>query len=340
MAKKLARGRTVLIAEIGVNHNGSLRLAKELVVKAAEAGADYAKFQTFKSKSLATADALVAPYQKSAAAGPRQQDLLSSLELREDEFRELVSHCEAVGVGFLTTPHDLESAEFVFGLDSDFIKIPSGDVTNAPLLKLAAKQGKPILLSTGASNAGEVLEAIEMLEFFGQSRKGVTVMQCTTEYPAPLEEANLAAMVEMGQQWGVGIGYSDHTSGTEAALAAVALGATVLEKHITLDSSMLGPDHNASMEPHEFASLVAGVRRVERALGQPTKVVTSSEAHNRTAIRKSIVARHAIEEGELFSEANMAVMRPGDGLSPMKWAEVVGRTAHKSFAPEEKIVLG
>jgi len=337
MSPGVSRSGVVVIAEIGVNHNGSLSLAKELVVQAAEAGADYAKFQTFSAQDLASEAAPVADYQKNASRAERQVDLLSSLELTDQHFEELVSFCASHQIGFLTTAHDLGSAEFVLRLRSDFIKVPSGDVTNFPFLRLVGQQDKPVLLSTGASAGEEVLRAIQVLEAEGLARSKITVMQCTSEYPAPTGEANLLAMVEMGRQWGVPIGYSDHTLGYETAVAAVALGATVLEKHITLDREMEGPDHTASLEPEDFARMVSAVRSVEQALGTTVKVVTNAEAKNRNVIRKSIVARLPISEGDALTEENLAVMRPGTGLSPMDWLTVVGKVATRAYAPQEFI---
>jgi len=339
MAANEQRNRVVVIAEIGVNHNGSLALAKELVTRCVEVGADYAKFQTFIAKDLASENAPVANYQKNSFAGERQVDLLSLLELSEADFEELVAHCASEGIGFLTTAHDSGSAAFVMGLGSDFIKVPSGDVTNYPFLRLVSQQHTPVLLSTGASRADEALQAIEVLESGGLSRSRITVMQCTTEYPAPLEEANLLAMVEMGKEWGVSVGYSDHTAGQDAAVAAAALGATVIEKHITLDRDMKGPDHAASLEPAEFSEMITAIRQVEKALGGPAKVVTRAEERNRDVIRKSIVATVRIEVGELFSSENLGVMRPGTGLSPMRWPQLIGQVAHRSYGPSDMIDL-
>ena len=339
MARRDNGSRVVVIGEIGVNHNGSLALAKELVTRCADVGADYAKFQTFTAQNLASASAPLADYQKSLLAGGRQVDLLSSLELSLGDFNELVADCLDKKIGFLTTAHDLGSAAYVMDLQLDYIKVSSGDLTNYPFLRLVSWQDRPVLISTGASKADEVLRAIEVLESGGLSRSKITVMQCTTEYPAPIEEANLLAMVKMGKEWGVPVGYSDHTSGQDAAVAAVALGATVVEKHITLDRAMAGPDHAASLEPAEFAQMVTSIRRVEQALGLTQKVVTKAEVQNRDVIRKSIVARVRIEEGELFSEENLAVLRPGTGLSPMRWTEIVGQPAGQSYMPNEMIVL-
>lgn len=332
--------RVIVIAEIGVNHNGSLKLAKELIDQCAVAGADYAKFQTFTATDLASADAKSAGYQRRAGAGDRQIDLLTELELTQFEFRELVQFCSDRGIGFLTTAHDLPSARFVIGLQSDYLKVPSGDVTNLPLLRLFSQQRTPVLLSTGASEAMEVSRAVEVLQSGGLRRSQITVMQCTSEYPAPFAEANLQAMVSMGRDLGVPIGYSDHTDGVNTALAAVALGATVIEKHITLDRTMPGPDHRASLEPREFQEMVIGIHQVTAAMGSGTKTVVDSERHNRMLIRKSIVAAVPISAGEVFSEKNLCVMRPGGGLSPMRWESVLGQQAERDYGVHEMIGPG
>ena len=329
----------IVIAEIGVNHNGSLDVAKELVDACSVAGANYAKFQTFRASELASPDAPLAEYQRNSFGGSGQQDLLAPLEFSQQQFVELETYCGTKDIGFLTTAHDLASTRFVMDLKSDFIKVPSGDVTNYPFLRVVAEQETPVLLSTGASTSDEVGEAIEVLESAGLSRSLVTVLQCTTEYPAPLGEANLLAMVEMGKTWGVAIGFSDHTEGHDAAVAAVALGACVLEKHITLDKSMPGPDHAASLEPDEFAVLVKRVRRAQQLRGKSEKMVTPSESTNRDIIRKSIVAADHIGQGEVLSEANLGVIRPGTGVSPMRWPDVVGTRAHRSYEPGEMIEL-
>lgn len=339
MDRNSKKNGVVVIAEIGVNHNGSLAAAKELVGQCFEVGADYAKFQTFNASELASRGAPVAKYQKNSFEGERQVDLLSSLQLSERDFEELADFCSRVGIGFLTTAHDSRSAKFVFGLELDFIKVASGDVTNYPFLKKVGQQRTPVLLSTGASREEEVLRAIEVLESSELSRAEITVLQCTTEYPAPIDEANLLAMVQMGKKWGVPIGYSDHTLGQDAALAAVALGARVIEKHITLGKNMEGPDHAASLEPAEFERMVRSLRSVELALGEVEKDVTNAEAPNRHVIRKSIVATNRIEEGELFIEEKLGVMRPGNGLSPMRWPDVIGQRAQRTYLPEEMIEL-
>ena len=329
----------ILIAEIGVNHNGSLPLAKDLVVRAKEAGADYAKFQTFTAADLVVRDAGLAAYQRGAVQSGRQLDLLATLALAPSDFEELVRYCSQVGIGFLTTAHDLQSAQFVFNLESEFIKIPSGDVTNYPFLELVAQQKSHVLLSTGASQFSEVVAAIEVLEQHGLPRSEITVMQCTTEYPAPLNEANLRAMVQMGVACGVAVGYSDHTLGQDSAIAAVALGATVIEKHITLDRGLVGPDHAASLEPAEFKSMVDAIRRVEQTLGVTRKSVTPSEAGNVDVIRKSIVASRVIEVGEVLGAHNLTVKRPGTGTSPMLWPDILGLRAGRQYLPDEMIEL-
>ena len=339
MKERQNRQKVVVIAEIGVNHNGSLELAKELVTQCAGAGADYAKFQTFTAGNLAADGAPLADYQKKDPLRRNQKELLSSLELTRSDFENLVAHCAAEGIGFLTTAHDLESTSFVFGLGLDFIKVPSGDVTNYPLLTQVAQQRTPVLLSTGASTAEEVGSAVHLLELGGVERANITVMQCTTEYPAPPEEANLLAMVEMGGTLGVPVGFSDHTAGIDASLAAVALGAQVLEKHITMDRNLTGPDHAASLEPDQFGSMVRQIRHVETLLGTRQKVVTPSEFRNRNVIRKSIVAATRIESGDLLGPHNLGLLRPGTGLSPMRWPELIGTRASRCYLPGERLEL-
>ena len=331
--------RTVVIAEIGVNHNGDVAAAKQLISAARDAGADYAKFQTFSADDLVTADAAVATYQQPAAGGGTQQDMLRSLELTHDDFRELKAFCQSLGIGFLTTAHDFRSLDFVLGLDLDYIKIPSGDLTNRPLLERVAGEGTKIILSTGMGSFDEVAQAVEVLEHSGLNREMVTVLQCTTNYPAPLEEANLSAMVSMGEQLAVGIGYSDHTDGNDTSVAAVALGARIIEKHLTLDRSLPGPDHAASANPSEFAAMVRSIRAVEKALGSDVKAPGPTETPNRDIVRKSLVALMPIGTGDDFTSENIGVKRPGTGISPMRWHEVVGTTAHRDFQVDELIEL-
>lgn len=330
---------TVVIAEIGVNHNGDLETARNLVLAARDAGADYAKFQTFSADDLATEGAPVAAYQEKSARDLSQRDMLRELELSQVDFAELKGFCESSGIGFLTTAHDFASLDFVVGLNLDYIKVPSGDLTNLPFLERIAGDGTPVILSTGMGDLREVEAALLVLENSGLSRDMVTVLQCTSNYPAPLEEVNLRAMVAMGQNLSVQVGYSDHTQGTPASIAAVALGATVIEKHLTLDQSMPGPDHSASSTPEEFAHMVASIRAVELALGSPEKAPTVSEFANRDVVRKSIVAVRPIVKGEVFTPQNIGVKRPGTGISPMTWNEIVGLSAHRDFAVDDMIEL-
>ena len=330
--------RTVVIAEIGVNHNGDPSLAEQLIGEAYECGADYAKFQTFATDELATPTANLAEYQQSLGL-TSQRDLLRSLELSESDFTHLKEFSEEVGIGFLSTAHDFRSAQYLFKLNLDYVKVPSGDLTNRPFLELSARQNKNLLLSTGMATLEEVGEALEVLETSGLSRSKITVLQCTTNYPAPFEETNLRAMVEMGLNFSVDIGFSDHTEGIEAALAAVALGAKVIEKHLTLDKELPGPDHRASANPTEFRQMVEGIRKVEKLLGTSVKKPTQSELANREIVRKSIVATETIKQGELFTSHNIGVRRPADGLSPMNWNKALGTKASKDYSPNERIEL-
>ena len=330
---------TVVIAEIGVNHNGDVALAKHMISAARDAGADYAKFQTFSADDLVTADAGVAAYQEPASKGATQQEMLRGLELTHADFRELKAFSESLGIGFLTTAHDFMSLDFVLTLNLDYLKIPSGDLTNRPLLERVAGEGTEIILSTGMGSFDEVAQAVDVLEQCGLKRAMVTLLQCTTNYPAPLEEANLRAMVSMGEQLAVGIGYSDHTDGSDASVAAVALGARIIEKHLTLDRSMPGPDHAASANPVEFAAMVRSIRAVEMALGSEVKAPSPTEAPNRDIVRKSLVALTPISAGEEFTSQNLGVKRPGTGISPMRWHEVVGAQAHRDFLVDELIDL-
>lgn len=337
--KDTSRTSTIVIAEIGVNHSGSIDLAKVLIEHAHAAGADYAKFQTFKSESLASSDAPLAGYQQASSRHVSQQALLKQFELSEADFIGLQRHASQVGIGFLTTGHDQESAEFVLGMKLDFVKIPSGDITNLPFLERVARAGQPVLLSTGMATYDEVEAAVRVLTSAGLSKEDVTVMQCTTDYPAPVEDANLRAMVTMGEQLAVPIGYSDHTLGHVTTVAAVALGARVVEKHLTSDKTLPGPDHRASLEPNEFKAMVDSIRTVEVSLGNGVKDTQPSEALNRNVVRKSIVAKAFIPQGKRFREEDLGIMRPGFGLSPMMWHEVVGKVAAHDFYPDEPIEL-
>jgi N,N'-diacetyllegionaminate synthase len=328
-----------IIAEAGVNHNGSIETARKLIDAAASAGADAVKFQTFKAEDVATAGAGKAEYQKAATQADEPQcEMLRRLELGFGEFAALKRHADEAGILFLSTGFDRGSVEFLSrDLGVPILKVPSGEITNLPLLEAVAAQGKPVFLSTGMSTVEEIGAALDALRAGGAGE--VTLLQCTTEYPAPFSDVNLSAMGTLRDRFGTQVGYSDHTEGIEAALAAAALGATVIEKHFTLDRGMEGPDHRASLEPQELKAMVEAIRHVESALGNGEKTVAASESGNRNAARKSIVAARPIRRGELFTEDNLAAKRPGTGLSPMLWHDVVGRVADRDYAEEEQITI-
>lgn len=328
----------MIIAEAGVNHNGDILLAKKMIEAAKEAGADYIKFQTFIPQDMVASNAQKADYQKeSTAAEESQQDMLKKLALTFDEFKELKEYCEDTGIGFLSTPFDFKSIEFLQGLDLDFWKVPSGEITNLPYLKKLAKTGKPMVLSTGMCTLQEVSDALKILYEEGISKENITLLQCNTEYPTPYKDVNLKAMKKMSEAFEVKTGYSDHTKGIEIPLAAVAMGAVVIEKHFTLDRRMEGPDHKASLEPQELKDMITGIRHIEEAMGNGEKKPTESEKKNIAVARKSIVADEIIQKGELFTEGNLTVKRPGDGISPMKWYDVIGKTADRNYEKDEKI---
>lgn len=333
-------GKTLIIAEAGVNHNGDLALAKKLVEVAAQAGADLVKFQTFKADRLVTAAAQKAPYQEaSTGAGESQYAMLRRLELSDEAHHVLLEHCRAHGIGFLSTGFDIESIDFLASLGIRLFKVPSGEITNLPYLRhIGAKCGE-VILSTGMATLGEVEAAINALEQAGTPKGNIIVLHCTTEYPASMEAVNLKAMLSMQAAFQLRVGYSDHTEGIAIAPAAVALGASVIEKHFTVDRNLPGPDHRASLEPRELAALVQSIRAVEAALGDGVKRMTAVEAHNKPVARKSIVAARAIAQGELFSAQNLTVKRPGTGISPMRWDEVLGQRAPRSFKPDEPVTL-
>ncbi|KFB70901.1 MAG: Spore coat polysaccharide biosynthesis protein SpsE [Candidatus Accumulibacter phosphatis] len=330
----------LIIAEAGVNHNGDMGLAKRLIDAAAEAGADLVKFQTFKADRLVTAAARKADYQtRNSGGGETQHEMLRSLELSPEAHHELIAHCGARGIGFFSTGFDNESVDFLASLGQHKFKIPSGEITNLPYLRNIGRYGREIILSTGMATLGDIEAAIDALEQAGTPRSRLTVLHCTTEYPTPMEEVNLRAMQSIGQTFGVAVGYSDHTPGIEVAIAATALGARVIEKHFTLDRNMPGPDHKASLEPDELKAMVTAIRNIETALGNEIKRLTPSEARNRPAARKSLVAARAIRAGDVFSEENLAAKRPGTGISPMQWDSIVGRIARRDFQVDEMIEL-
>lgn len=324
-----------IIAEAGVNHNGKLEIAKKLVDSAKAAGADCVKFQTFKAEKLVSKNAAKAEYQKETTGDSSQQEMLKKLELSYDEFIELKKYCDKVGITFLSTPFDSESVDFLNSLDMPFWKIPSGEVTNYPYLVKLAKTHKPVIMSTGMCDLNEIDAAINVLKENGAGE--ITVLHCNTEYPTPFTDVNLKAMVSMKETFDVKVGYSDHTKGIEVPIAAVALGATVIEKHFTLDKNMEGPDHKASLEPYELKAMVDAIRNIEKALGTGKKTPTPSETKNKAVARKSIVAACDIKKGETFTEENLTVKRPGTGLSPMFWNEIIGTTAKRDYSLDEMI---
>lgn len=332
--------RTIVIAEAGVNHNGDLTLAKELIKVAADAGADLVKFQSFVTEKSISRQAPKAEYQKGATdPGESQYEMVKKLELSKEDHRELLAECKARGIGFFSTAFDPESFDLLEELGAEYVKVPSGELTNLPYLRYVTRLGKPVLLSTGMANLGDIEAAIDAVEQAGTPRSQITVLHCTTEYPTPMDDVNLMAMVNIGKALGVKVGYSDHTPGIEVPIAAVALGATVIEKHFTLDRSLPGPDHRASLEPAELTAMVAGIRNIERALGDGIKRPSPSELKNKPIARKSLVAACDIKAGEAFSPENLTAKRPGTGVSPMLWDEVMGRRAPRDFCADELIEL-
>ncbi len=325
----------LVIAETGVNHNGDLKLARRLIEAAAGAGADVVKFQTFSPDRLVSKTAAQAEYQQKNAPNETQYQMLKALALPSDAFAQLAANCSACHIGFASSPFDREDIDILAGLDMPFWKIPSGEITNLPYLLKIAQTGKPVILSTGMSELEEIKIAVNILRENGAGE--ITVLHCNTEYPTPFEDVNLRAMETLRKELDVPVGYSDHTPGIEAAIAAVAMGAIVIEKHFTMDKTMEGPDHKASLEPDELAAMVRAIRHIEKAMGSGVKAPSSSELKNRPVARKSIVAKHAIQKGELLTEENIAVKRPGTGISPMRWFEILGTTAVRNFAEDEMI---
>lgn len=332
----------VIIAEAGVNHNGSMENAIRLVDAAAEAGADYIKFQTFKAERLVAKSAKKAVYQISNTGNgeENQYQMLKKLELNRQQHIRLIEYCKEKNIQFFSTAFDLESLEYLSTIGLKLVKIPSGEITNLPYLRKAASLFKKVILSTGMSTMWEINDAMNVFLKAGIAKEDITILHCNTEYPTPMEDVNLKAMLHIQREFGTAVGYSDHTMGIEVPVAAVALGAAVIEKHFTLDKTMEGPDHKASLEPAELKAMVSAIRNVEKAVnGSGVKEVSLSEIKNIDVVRKSIVAKKIIKKGELFSEDNITTKRPGTGLSPMCWDEVLGKVALKDFAPDEIIVL-
>lgn len=334
--------KTIIIAEAGVNHNGSLELAKQLVKKAYEAGVDYVKFQTFKSEKVVSKNAKKADYQieNTGKKEESQLEMVKKLELSYDDHQVLIDYCHELGIKFFSTAFDFDSIEYLHSLGLGLWKIPSGEVTNYPFLKRIAAYNEKTILSTGMCDMEDVRAAVNALYKNGLSKENLILLHCNTEYPTPFEDVNLKAMDALRKEFGVEVGYSDHTKGIEVPIAAVALGATVIEKHFTLDRTLPGPDHKASLEPDELKSMVSAIRNIEKAIGgNGTKHVSNSERKNIAIARKSIIAACDIKKGELLTEENLTVKRPGTGISPMRWEEVIGTKAIRDFAEDEIIEL-
>ena len=334
--------QVVIIAEAGVNHNGSMDNAFRLIDAAVEAGADYIKFQTFKAENLVSSSAPKATYQQHNAKDENESQLqmLKRLELSYDQHEELLDYCKKRHIQFFSTAFDLESLDYLYAIGLNMVKIPSGEITNLPYLRKAATLFQKVILSTGMATMQEIEDALQVFITAGIGKDAITILHCNTEYPTPMEDVNLKAMLSIQKEFGTNIGYSDHTLGIEVPIAAVSLGASVIEKHFTLDKSMPGPDHKASLEPTELKAMVTAIRNVEKAMaGTGLKEVSASEQKNIAIARKSIVAKQKIRNGERFTDENITVKRPGTGISPMKWDEVIGQTANKDFEPDELITL-
>lgn len=327
-----------IIAEAGVNHNGSIELAFKLIDAAVESGADAVKFQTFKAENLVSKNAEKAEYQKKTTdASESQFDMIKSLELDIDAHKKLIDYCQGKDIMFLSTPFDHESIDLLNELQLQIFKIPSGEITNLPYLRHIGSLNKKVFLSTGMSNLKEIGHALAVLTNAGTLNENITVLHANTMYPTPMEDVNLNAMQTIHKEFGVAVGYSDHTLGIEVDIAAVAMGASVIEKHFTLDNAMEGPDHKASLEPDELRAMVIAIRNVEKALGDGIKIPSGSEKPNIVVARKSILASQKIKKGDKLTEENIIVKRPGDGISPMKWDEVIGLVAAKDYQVDDKI---
>ncbi|GGD41434.1 N,N'-diacetyllegionaminic acid synthase [Malaciobacter pacificus] len=330
--------KVFVIAEAGVNHNGSIELAKKLIDVAAQAGANAVKFQTFKTENLVSKNAQKADYQKETTDSTESQfDMIKKLELDVDTHKELISYCNEKNIMFLSTPFDLDSVDLLSDLGLEIFKIPSGEITNLPYLRKIGNLNKKIVLSTGMADIGEIEDALDVLINAGTKKENITVLHANTMYPTPMSDVNLKAMVTIGNTFDIAYGYSDHTLGIEVPTAAVALGASCIEKHFTLDKTMEGPDHKASLEPSELIAMVEAIKNIELALGNVIKKPSSSETPNMKVARKSIVASKDIKVGEILNTENLAIKRPGDGISPMRWDEIIGSVAKKDYSKDELI---
>ncbi len=337
----MKKQKVVVIAEAGVNHNGDFEKAKKLIDVASDAGVDFVKFQTFQAEKLVTKSADRADYQNQNTGDDDSQfEMLKKLELSTEQHHKLIDYCQEKDIQFFSTGFDLDSLEFLHKLGLKLAKIPSGEITNLPYLQKIAQLFDEVILSTGMADMEEIQSAIKILFDNGLKKENLTILHCNTEYPTPMEDVNLKAMLYIQNELGVKVGYSDHTLGIEVPIAAVALGATVIEKHFTLNRNLPGPDHKASLEPDELKAMISGIRNIEKAItGSGIKEPSPSELKNKPIARKSIVAKSNIKKGELFSADNLTIKRPGTGISPMKWNEVVGQTAQKDFHVDELITL-
>lgn len=334
--------KTIIIAEAGVNHNGDILNAYKLVDTAVDAGVDYVKFQTFKAEKLVSKSAKKAEYQiqNTKNSNDSQYEMLKKLELSPQQHEELIAYCKKKGIQFFSTAFDLESLQYLKDIGLDLVKIPSGEITNYPYLKLAAQLFNQVILSTGMCTMEDIEAALDVFLSAGISKDNITILHCNTEYPTPFNDVNLKAMLYIGEKFGTDIGYSDHTLGIEVPIAAVALGAKIIEKHFTLDKNMEGPDHIASLEPNELKNMVSAIRNIEKSIsGSGMKEPSSSEMKNIKIARKSIVAKTFIQKGEPFTEDNITAKRPGDGISPMRWEEVLGQKASKDFSEDDLISI-
>lgn len=330
--------KVFIIAEAGVNHNGSIEIARKMIDAAVFSGVDAIKFQTFKAEKIVCKNVEKAEYQiENTGSTETQYEMLKKLELSADMHEELTAYCRERNILFLSTPFDIDSIKLLSDMNMPIFKIPSGEITNLPYLYEIAKQRRKVILSTGMSNLEEVREAVKILKVNGAL--DITLLHCNTQYPTPISDVNLLAMVKMKEELDVPVGYSDHTLGIEIPLAAVALGACVIEKHFTLDRKMAGPDHKASLEPQELKQMVDGIRKIEQALGNGTKQVSPSEQNNRNIVRKSIVAKEKIQKDEVFTEKNLTTKRPGTGLSPMRWNEIIGMKSDRNYEVDEMIQI-
>jgi N,N'-diacetyllegionaminate synthase len=332
--------RTFIIAEAGVNHNGNINLAYRLIDEAVKAGADAVKFQTAVPELVMTDYAAKAEYQvtNTGKAGS-QLEMAKQIHLPLDAYNELKEYCRKSNIIFLSTAFDMRSLELLFSFNMPYIKIPSGEITNYPYLKKIGEKNMHVLISTGMSTLKDIEDCLNLIVASGTDKNKITLLHCTTEYPAPLKDVNLKAMLTLGNTFNVNVGYSDHTKGIEISIAAAALGATVIEKHFTLDNTMEGPDHPASLEPQELAEMIRCIRNVDSAMGDGNKQIATSEEKNIVIARKSILAAHDIEEGEIFTDDNLIVKRPGSGINPMRWNEVIGKKAKRRFSKDEFIEL-